>query len=126
VKVAVALVGLVLGLLVAGCMGESQTYGEEEVIAAFEQNGMTLSENTRPERSGEFLSTDPPLYVRVGTASEADDLWSSPGDLNLFARRANVVVVIVGDDLAAPDQERVVTTLEALPESDAEVELASG
>jgi hypothetical protein len=37
-----------------------------------------------------------------------------------------VVVVIVGDDLAARDQERVVTAVEALPESDSEVELAGG
>jgi hypothetical protein len=33
-------------------MGDSQTYVEDDVTAAFELNGITLSENTRPERSG--------------------------------------------------------------------------
>jgi hypothetical protein len=61
--------------------------------------------------------------VFVGTSAEADELWSDE-ELDWVARRANVLVAVLDEDPSA--RERAVDTLEALPESDAEVELAPG
>ena len=94
-------------------------------MTAFEENGIELTENANPDRAGEFISIYPTLFVLVRTQSDADGLWSNE-ELNPVARRGNVVVAHVTPGIATRDKKRVVAALEALPESDFEVELEGG
>ena len=105
----------------AGCGGGSETFSADEAKAAFAKHGFELSENTNPDRAGEFLTEGGPYYVLVGTEGEADELWSND-EVSRFARRDNAVVIAVLQP-SAGERERALAALEALPESDSSVEL---
>jgi hypothetical protein len=110
-------------MLIAGCGGSSQIYSADEVVAAFARSGLTLSENSLPERDGEFITENGgPFYVFVGSESEADVRWSND-EVERLARRANVVVLVLAD-ASSRDRKRAVAALESLPESESPVEFA--
>ena len=135
---------LAVAALSSAC-GASDTYRVGEVQSVFEGQGLDLHEGELPPSptgtsineinpwaSGNTILVphgDAPLFVFVGSATDAEDVWSmyasQQGADTFDARRANVVAVSDGG-LTAPDRVRVKAALESLPDKGSAVVVSAG
>jgi hypothetical protein len=113
---------LALALLIvalAGCGGEDASYTTEEVIEAFQRQGITLTVGERRDE-GDILAPQGLMFVvLVATEEAADEQWDAylaQSDPRSFdARERNVLVVSDNGDTDPRLRRRIRAALDSLP-----------